>query len=471
VPWTETEQGKAERAAEIDAEAKGAFPGDRAEQVCEAERQARLQQANGDDHGEASPDSSARHGPNGDARDRDSNQNYGPGQDSRGDGRAEPRAEPQPDKPKRQLKIIDAALLCATAPLERRFVDGFQFFMVGKLGYLSGAGAVGKSLLALQLACAVALEAARCGFTPTWLDRPVGMSGRVLFVSSEDDADEINRRLQDIAFSAMGRPFDTDLLKGRLWIVDLVDEINKALLQQSGRIDIAETETFRLLREIIADFKPDLVFLDNRAQLADVEENIRNVATKVGNHLAMLCLQYGLTVIPLVHPSQAGLNSGSGTSGSTGWGNTGRGHVDMTNEQDDGGLDKGARVLTNKKANYSQMGVKVKVQWRLGVYVNDAPKADDGIGGASKAELVFMRMLETARDRGVQLSANPAATKTYAPAYFFQRGDREGLTKPQLERAMFALLDRKVIKVVAVGTSSRQKQILVIAETEYENAT
>jgi hypothetical protein len=117
------------------------------------------------------------------------------------------------------------------------------------------------------------------------------------------------------------------------------------------------------------------------------------------------------------------------------------------------------------------MGVKVNLQWKLGVYVNDAPKADDGIGGASKAELVFMRMLETARDRGVQLSANPAATKTYAPAYFFQRGDREGLTKPQLERAMFALLDRKVIKVVAVGTSSRQKQILVIAETEYENAT
>jgi hypothetical protein len=236
VPWTETEQGKAERAAEIDAEAKGAFPGDRAEQVCEAERQARLQQANGDDHGEASPDSSARHGPNGDARDRDSNQNYGPGQDSRGDGRAEPRAEPQPDKPKRQLK--DHRCRLAVQPPRRwksrvcRWVSVSSWSASSAISQRRRRGRQ-VDCSPCSLACAVALGGGALRFcadmaqTGQW-----GLSGRVLVrQSSEDDADEINRRLQDIAFSAMDRRFrHRSAGKGRLWIVDLVNEINKALL-------------------------------------------------------------------------------------------------------------------------------------------------------------------------------------------------------------------------------------------------
>src|SRR6185437_9503326 len=56
---------------------------------------------------------------------------------------------------------------------------------------LSGDGGVGKSLLTLQLACARATRS-------TWLGLDVE-PGRTLYVSAEDDKDELHRRLADIA--------------------------------------------------------------------------------------------------------------------------------------------------------------------------------------------------------------------------------------------------------------------------------
>lgn len=55
----------------------------------------------------------------------------------------------------------------------------------------SGDGGTGKSLLALQLAVAVA------GNAP-WLNRGVG-SGPVIYMSAEDDDEELHRRLADIS--------------------------------------------------------------------------------------------------------------------------------------------------------------------------------------------------------------------------------------------------------------------------------
>jgi hypothetical protein len=53
-----------------------------------------------------------------------------------------------------------------------------------------GDGGTGKSLLALQLAVAVAAGTA-------WIGKPVS-HGRVIFLSAEDDDDELHRRLNDI---------------------------------------------------------------------------------------------------------------------------------------------------------------------------------------------------------------------------------------------------------------------------------
>lgn len=55
---------------------------------------------------------------------------------------------------------------------------------------LYGDGGTGKSLLALQLAVTVALG-------QSWIGLPV-KAGKALFPSTEDEADELHRRLADI---------------------------------------------------------------------------------------------------------------------------------------------------------------------------------------------------------------------------------------------------------------------------------
>ena len=55
---------------------------------------------------------------------------------------------------------------------------------------LSGDGGTGKSLLALMLSVAVVAEC-------QWLGRSV-KPGRVIFITAEDDEDELHRRIEDI---------------------------------------------------------------------------------------------------------------------------------------------------------------------------------------------------------------------------------------------------------------------------------
>src|SRR5260370_18998949 len=59
----------------------------------------------------------------------------------------------------------------------------------GKVSLLSGDGATGKTTIALQLAVAVAVA------SPDWLGSAIETPGPVIFVSAEEDEDEIQRRL------------------------------------------------------------------------------------------------------------------------------------------------------------------------------------------------------------------------------------------------------------------------------------
>jgi RecA-family ATPase len=101
------------------------------------------------------------------------------------------RGEETPDRPVPELPVISAdALADKEVPprswLVRDMIPDRTVTMV------SGDGAVGKSLLALQLAVAVAMGARE------WVGT-LPEAGSVLFVSAEDDIDELHRRLDAIA--------------------------------------------------------------------------------------------------------------------------------------------------------------------------------------------------------------------------------------------------------------------------------
>jgi acetolactate synthase-1/2/3 large subunit len=79
-------------------------------------------------------------------------------------------------------------LMGTNVPAREWLVEGL--IPSGTVTLLGGDGGTGKSLLALQLAAAVALARA-------WLGHPV-KAGSAIFISAEDDRDELHRRIADI---------------------------------------------------------------------------------------------------------------------------------------------------------------------------------------------------------------------------------------------------------------------------------
>src|SRR5260221_11911203 len=174
---------------------------------------------------------------------------------------------------------------------------------------LSGDGAAGKTTLGLQLATARALSRDWIGTVPT--------PGRTLFLSAEDDADEIHRRLDSIR-AFYGSTF-TDMAD--IHIVDLVGE-NAVLGEISKTGIINATAIFEAVVSTIEKIQVDLVVIDALADAFAGDENNRSQARQFIGLLKRPARQYGCAFLCLAHPSLSGMSSGTGTSGSTGWNNS-----------------------------------------------------------------------------------------------------------------------------------------------------
>lgn len=328
------------------------------------------------------------------------------------------------------------------------YVDGHELFLKNDLSHLSGAGAIGKTTLALQLASSVAISEDACPGESLFLGRPVGVRGTVLFVSGEDDRDAIHRRLIDIAAAGC---FEVRDLSG-LIVLDLGFSAEKLMIvARRGKI-LRVMPLFDKLKAWLEQKKPKLVIIDNRAQVIDADEIDRNVATAVTNQLRALAHRYGCSIIMLTHPSLSGMKTG--TSGSTGWQNTSRNHVGMVApEQKDGeesDADDGKRQLVVHKSNYGKQGRKVGLRWEAGVFIpTDRPqRAGSDIGAQEKARRVFLELLRLCSSRGINVSANKAASKNYAPTVFAAQPKRENVSRKAFEMAMEGLLDDGTIAVV-----------------------
>jgi RecA-family ATPase len=178
------------------------------------------------------------------------------------------------------------------------------------VGFLYGDGGTGKSLLIDQLAIARALAREWIGLLPE--------PGRTLVLSTEDDENEMWRRVEGIL------PFYgatmADLADTRF--VDLVGENSVLGLLSKGVIE--PTLMYHALNELMTSFKPGLVCLDVLADLFSGSEIDRNQVTQFVGLLKRLCRAHHCAILLAAQPSVAGINTGTGTSGSTGWNNAGR---------------------------------------------------------------------------------------------------------------------------------------------------
>jgi RecA-family ATPase len=354
-----------------------------------------------------------------------------------------------PGAPARTSAFFSAATLAGRPVPERQWLVA-DMIPMGTVTLFTGDGGTGKSLLALQAAVAVVAGT-------SWLERQP-RQGRALFMSAEDDHDELHRRLDDV-LRAAGRGYGD---VAGLTIRSLAGE--NALLASESPFALVETELFRELEARADDDKPDLIVIDTLADVYPANENDRAKVRQFVGILRGLAIRHRCAVMLLGHPSLTGLSDGSGRSGSTAWHNSVRARLYLSRVLQDGyEADSRKRVLSTKKQNYGATGGEIAMTWQDGVFVPDGAETGlDRMAGAAKAERVFLRLLRLLSGQGRKV--NTTGGQTYAPNVFAAHPDSEGLTKRALKAAMESLLQKGVIRMAEDGPASKRRTFLEVAE-------
>ena len=319
------------------------------------------------------------------------------------------------------------------------------------LTLMTGEGGIGKTTLAEQLAIAMRTDG-------EWLGMKV-TQGPVLFVTSEDDRKDVNLNLRAI-LKAEGKSLAHC---PDLHILPLADR-DACIAAASTKLGaIAATPLWHALVRVVEQRKPRLVIFDALADLFGGEENARRHVRGFIVLLKQLAIRQRLAVILIAHPSLAGMNTGSGLSGSTDWHNGPRARVyfERPKDKDDKAFDADLRTLTVKKVQYAREGTVFRLRRKAGYFVyegKDGGSTFDRAATAAKAEAVFLALLQAFEDQGRSVSPNPSAS--YAPGVFERESDADGISKAALSRAMSKLLKADRIHVETVGPPSKQRKKL-----------
>ena len=349
------------------------------------------------------------------------------------------------DKPRQSIKMefVSAASLAEKAvPRQRWHVP--DLIPASNVTILSGDGSAGKSLLAIDLAVATADASEWIGTMPE--------PGKVIFVSAEDELDELHRRLDKITPNVGALQ--------ELLIVPLAGK-DAIFAAPAGREALLqETPLFSALRALVKEQKPVLLILDTLADLFGGDEIKKVHARQFIGMLRGLALDFDVTVLLLSHPSQSGMSSGSGTSGNTAWNNSVRSrlYLERCKNQDGSEDDADIRILTTKKANRAKHGGKIFLRYCGGKFVREdvAAKASDT---EREAERVFLALLRQFEREGRAVSHAPS--KAHAPTVFAGHPNAGRIGKANLAKAMDRLFAAGKIKIEESGPPSRRRQRIV----------
>ena len=183
-------------------------------------------------------------------------------------------------------------------------------FPLRNVALISGEGAVGKSILIMQLCVAHALGRDWLGTLPE--------PGPFVYLNAEDEEGELHRRLADIAEHLR---HDTNELKNDVHILALAGQ--DAVLGYADRDGLIQpTPLFHRLREAARNIRPKLIALDTSADVFGGNENDRAQVRQFIGLIRGMAIAANAAVIIATHPSLTGINSGSGLSGNTAWHNS-----------------------------------------------------------------------------------------------------------------------------------------------------
>lgn len=314
---------------------------------------------------------------------------------------------------------------------------------------VNGDGGVGKSLLSLQIAAAGSMGVDTLDIGP--------VAGRVLYVGAEDEEEEFWRRLQDITVGH-GRSL-RDLSEFQL--VPLADR-DALLLVPDRAGNMKPTPLMEKVIEAAADFQPRLIVLDTAADLYGGDEIKRGQVRQFISALRQIAIGFDCAVVLLAHPSLQGMQSGTGSSGSTAWNNSVRSRLYLTADKDDPDL----RILSTMKANYGRKGGEIKLRWKDGAFVlDDGKPTAASVLVQAQAERVFRDALSAINRTGDRVARTKGVN--YAPKIIAARPEGAGVTVKALEVAMHAMLSSGEVKVVMEGPPSKSRQRLVLASEDF----
>ena len=326
------------------------------------------------------------------------------------------------------LPVINPALWAGSHPPVRRWrMAGFM--PDGQATLLTGAGASGKSLSSQQMATCFALglpflgiETAQC---PT------------LYITCEDDVDELHRRQAAICEVMQASPASLD---GRLFLLSLAGAIGNELATFTQEGEIKPAPRYHEIVRTCLALGIRHVTLDNTAHTFAGNENDRHQVAGYVNLQNAMAQAIGGSVLMVGHPNKAG----DSYSGSTAWENQVRSRLYLeTPKGEEGGapINPDMRVLRNEKANYSQRGAEVTFYWSRGAFVLERDLPRNEAGEPIKRdhddweESLFLSLLErlTQQRRHVSHSAN---LSNYAPKVMASMPEAHGTSAGVFKRAM-----------------------------------
>jgi hypothetical protein len=254
------------------------------------------------------------------------------------------------------LRVLEVGDLSAVTLSPVRFVVE-PIIPRGVVTLLGGHGGTGKSTLALTFAAHVA-----CGMRWNGLQCT---TGRVLFVSLEDDAEIVRWRLRAICV-AYGLGME-DVARG-IVIADGTEEHSAALareLRLEGTSVVAETPAMLQLAKLAAGVS--LIVIDNASDAFDANENDRRQVR------SFVRMSAGVLLLAHIDKHAAKYGAAGNTfSGSTAWHNSARSRLALV--ESDGVVE-----LVHEKRNYTVQAAPMRLRFSdRGVLV----PADDASAGA-----------------------------------------------------------------------------------------
>jgi AAA domain len=310
----------------------------------------------------------------------------------------------------------------------------------GHVTLLAGRGGIGKTLLAQHIGTAAALG----------LDyiEPLAKR-RVLMWAGEDDEPELWRR--QIAISGyLNAPLSA--LAERFWLHSYAGDDITLMAPVFGQLQT--TAMLAELIEQVADYRAELVILDNIARLFGGSENDRHAVTTFCALVHGACAP--ATVLLLGHPAKA---EGSEYSGSTAWEGAVRARLYLSDrppdveDDEETPPDSAVRYLSRRKANYSPLDIRRFTMAEGGVLIPDAaepPARAAGIVSGEFAKDIVRRAIRKLAERQIHGLLSTASPE-YLPKMAKQYGLLDRLTIKQFGNVMREMVISAEITKAEIG--------------------